>query len=117
MMEGQLFSRQRILGTRHISRALLSAVLAVLASAVPSRAAGGACPSGPNYLNTSSNSLVTLASLGVTNCYYVSAQAGASDSNNETTEALRGFHAPHMPNCSGICATVQNATMGLLPTG
>ncbi|MFZ3277440.1 MAG: hypothetical protein WA182_11115, partial [Candidatus Sulfotelmatobacter sp.] len=38
-------------------------------------AAGGTCPSGANYTNPASlrGSLVTLSSLGITSCYYVSA--------------------------------------------
>jgi len=75
-------------------------------------AAGGTCPSGANYLN-SSGTLVTLASLGVTSCYYVSA-AGA-DTNNGTSESTPWLHAPQMPNCSGTCATAQNQNGGIPP--
>jgi hypothetical protein len=73
---------------------------------------GGPCPTGANYLNAATNSLVTLASLGVTNCYYISARG--SDSNAGTSESSPWLHAPQMPNCSGNCATVQNAK---LPAG
>lgn len=75
-------------------------------------AAGGTCPSGANYLNPS-GTLVTLSSLGVTNCYFVSA-AGA-DTNNGTSESTPWLHAPQMPNCSGTCATVQNQNGGIPP--
>ena len=36
---------------------------------------GGTCPSGANYVNPSNatGSLVTLSSLGITNCYYIAA--------------------------------------------
>jgi len=71
--------------------------------------AGGACPSGANYTNPANptGSLVTLASLGVTNgCYFVA--ANGSDSNSGTSEASPWLHAPMMPNCSGNCLTLQN---------
>ena len=74
-------------------------------------AAGGTCPTGANYLNLTTaaptDSLVTLASLGITNCYYVA--ANGSDSNSGTTESAPWAHAPYMPNCSGNCLTVQKA--------
>jgi len=69
--------------------------------------AGGTCPSGANYLNTSTNSLVTLSSLGVTSCYFIA--ANGSDSNDGTTETTSGHlpwaHAPGMPNCTSNCAS------------
>lgn len=76
-------------------------------------AAGGACPTGANYLDPSSGSMVTLASLGVTNCYYIS--AAGSDSNSGTSESSSWLHAPHMPACSGNCAAVQNQSNGIQP--
>jgi len=75
--------------------------------------AGGTCPSGANYLNTTTNSLVTLSSLGVTSCYYIA--ANGSDTNNGTSEATPWLHAPQMPSCSGNCATVQNQSGGIPP--
>ena len=72
--------------------------------ALPAFAAGGACPTGANYLDSSTGSLVTLSSLGVTSCYYIA--ANGSDSNNGISEASPWVHAPGMPNCSGSCATV-----------
>jgi hypothetical protein len=75
-------------------------------------AAPGACPGG-NVTTDANGNPATLASLGVTTgCYFIS--AAGSDSNNGTTEATAWLHAPHMPNCSATCATVQNAT---LPAG
>jgi hypothetical protein len=62
-------------------------------------AAGGACPSGANYLN-SSGSLVTLASLGVTNCYYFSKSSG-SDGNSGISESSPQAHLPGMPSYTG----------------
>jgi len=68
-------------------------------------AAGGACPTGGNYINSASPlTLVTLSSLGITNCYYISA-AGA-DTNSGTTEASPWLHSPGMQNCAGNCAAV-----------
>ena len=76
--------------------------------------AGGACPSGASYLNTSTNTLVSLASLGVNQCYYIA--ANGSDNNSGTTEASPWLHAPQMPACSANCATVQNQSGGI-PAG
>jgi hypothetical protein len=80
--------------------------------ALPAFAAGGTCPSGANYLNTATNTLVTLSSLGITSCYFVA--ANGSDSNDGLSEASGHpwLHAPMMPNCSGTCATVQ-ATLSI----
>jgi hypothetical protein len=94
-----------LLMARFVRAAILMACFLYAGSAF---AAGGACPSGSNYLN-SLGSLATLASLGVTNCYYLS--AAGSDSNSGTDEAHPWAHAPQMPNCSGNCATVQNAKL------
>lgn len=72
-------------------RKLLQLVLfAALAS--PVFATGGSCP----------------ASAPVTgsNCYFISAQSGAADSNNGTSESTPWLHAPGMPNCSSTCAGV-----------
>ena len=75
---------------------LLAGVLTLGATAT--RAAGGACPSTAQYINTANPTgpLVTLASLGVTSCFYV-ADSGA-DTNSGTTEAAPFLHAPFMPN-------------------
>ena len=46
----------------------------LLLLAIPVMAAGGACPGGANYVNSASPlTPVTLASLGVTGCYFVAA--------------------------------------------
>jgi hypothetical protein len=94
----------------------------LLVFALPAFAAGGACPIGANYVNPSNPTgpMVTLASLGVTNCYYVAA-SGSDTSYDGTTETVSGshgpwLHAPQMPNCSGNCATVQNQSGGI-PAG
>ena len=74
-------------------------------------AAGGACPSGANYINPASPAgpLVALASLGVTNCYYVA--ANGSDANPGTSESSPWLHAPGMPSATGNAASVWKATM------
>jgi hypothetical protein len=64
-------------------------------------AAGGTCPAGANYLN-STGQPVTLANLGVTNCYYIA--ASGSDSNNGTSESTPWAHLPGMPTCTANCA-------------
>lgn len=66
-------------------------------------AAGGACPTSANYLNTTNpaGALVTLSSLGVTNCFYVA--ANGSDSNSGTSEAAPWQHAPGMSSCTANC--------------
>ena len=74
-------------------------IIAFLFFSTHALGAGGACPSGANYLNTSTNSFVTLASLGVTSCYYIS--AAGSDANNGLTESTPWLHAPGMSNYTG----------------
>ena len=67
--------------------------------------AGGSCPSGANYLQPgSANNVLTLASLGITQCYYIA--ASGSDSNSGTSESTPWLHAPGMPSCSNVCAGV-----------
>jgi hypothetical protein len=78
-------------------------LIAFFLSAGRAFAAGGACPTAANYLNTSTGSLVTLSSLGVTSCFYISA-AGA-DTNSGTSEASPWLHAPGMPSCSSNCSS------------
>jgi len=80
-------------------------------------AAGGTCPSGANYLN-SIGQLVTLTSLGVTNCYYITADG--SDSNDGLSEASGHpwAHLPGMSTCTGNCAAVTPAAgMGFIFRG
>jgi hypothetical protein len=83
-------------------------LLTFLLSARSAFAAGGTCPTGANYLDSSGSS-VTLSSLGVTNCYYIA--ANGSDSNSGADEQHPWLNAPQMPNCSATCATVQNAKL------
>ena len=89
------------------------AIFALLAlSPVLCLAAGGTCPSGSNWtsLTNPTGSLVTLASYGITSCYFVA--ASGVDSANGTSESTPWLHAPFMPSCSSACATVQNAASG-----
>lgn len=67
-------------------------------------AAGGTCPSGANYVNPTTGAQVTLASLGVTSCYYIS--SSGSDTNSGTTESSPWLHSPGMKNCASSCAAV-----------
>ncbi len=72
-------------------------------------AAGGACPSGANYTNPSNPTgpMVTLSSLGVTNCYFIA--ANGSDANSGTSEASPWLHSPGMQQCQSNCASVSIA--------
>ena len=89
---------------------LLLAVIFLLASTHSAFAAGGACPTSASYLNTTNptSSLVTLASQGITSCFYIA--ANGSDSNNGTSETTPWLHAPGMSSCTGSCAS--NAPSG-----
>ena len=87
-------------------------------------AAGGTCPSGANYVNpiNPTGPLVTLSSLGITSCYYVSA-AGSDSLYDGTSEAVSGshgpfLHSPGMANCSSNCASVTlSAGIGVIFRG
>jgi hypothetical protein len=78
----------------------LFALILLFAPLAARAAGGGACPSDAQYVNPANpmGSLVTLASLGVTNCFYIA--ASGSDSNPGTSEASPWQHAPGMPNCA-----------------
>jgi hypothetical protein len=79
-------------------------LLVCVLSARSAFAAGGTCPSGTNYINSSNGSPTTLSALGVTNCYYIA--ANGSDSNSGQSEASPWLHSPGMNNCTGNCASV-----------
>jgi hypothetical protein len=73
-------------------------------------AAGGTCPTGANYVAAGeAYTLTTLSGLGVTSCYFVSQQAGASDSNNGTSESTPWLHLPGMAGCTATCASTTPA--------
>lgn len=77
--------------------------LLLVFGAIPAFAIGGTCPVGASYVNGSSTTQVTLASLGVTNCYYASAIG--LDSNTGVDETHPWLHLPGMSGCSGVCAS------------
>ena len=86
-------------------------IMLCLFSAHSAFAAGGTCPAGANYTNPSNltSAPVTLASLGITSCYYVSA-AGSDSAYDGTSETVSGthgpfLHSPGMANCAGKCAS------------
>jgi len=63
-------------------------------------------------------SMVTLSSLGITNCYYIA--ANGSDSNDGASEAPGHpwLHAPQMANCAAVCkSTGVSAGVGLILRG
>src|ERR1700733_6228161 len=95
-------------GTRRfvMARVFRAAILMLcILSAGRAFAAGGACPSGANYTSPTNptGALVALASLGITNCYYIA--ASGSDSNNGTSESTPFLHAPGMGACGNNCST------------
>ncbi len=102
----QLYSFRFIQGSA-VKRLVLSIAFVL---AVPlAGLCGGTCPSGASYLGPS-GALVTLSSLGITNCYYISKATG-SDSNSGTAETTNGSigpwaHLPSMPSCTANCASV-----------
>lgn len=94
----------------------VAVILACFFSARSALAAGGSCPPEANYtsLTNPTGPLVTLASYGITSCYFVA--ANGADTNNGTSESTPWLHAPMMPSCSSSCATVQNKSGGV-PAG
>src|SRR5271156_1511068 len=87
----------------------LLAIFVFFIAAGAAHAAGGSCPTGANYLNLTTPQTggglgsVTLASLGITNCYYIS--SSGLDTNTGTTESAPWLHAPGMPACTATCAS------------
>lgn len=75
----------------------------VLLAIKPSFAAGGACPSGNVTIDPNGNA-VSLSSLGITSCFYVSKSTG-SDTNAGTSEGAPWAHMPGMPSCSNTCSS------------
>jgi hypothetical protein len=86
-------------------RTLLLIALSFCLLAMPSFSWAGTCPTGTNYLNTTNPTgpLVTLSSLGITNCFYIA--ANGSDASDGASETSPWAHAPGMPNCTGNCAS------------
>ena len=102
-----------------MARVFRTAILmACILSAGRAFAAGGACPSGANYTNPANpaGALVTLASLGITNCYYIA--TSGSDSNSGASETSPWLHSPGMQQCSSNCAAVTlSSGMGIIFRG
>jgi hypothetical protein len=95
---------------RGIGSLLMTTFGLLFLAASPAFAQGGACPTGANYLN-SAGSLVTLSSLGITSCYYISRSLG-SDTNSGTSESAPLQHVPGMETtCANTCASL-NPTAG-----
>jgi len=101
--------------SRRFPPALCALIFAICIGTHPSSSfaatsTGGACPSAANYLSSTTpqtgggQGSVTLASLGVTSCFYIS--AAGSDSNSGVDENHPWLHAPKMPACSSTCASV-----------
>lgn len=101
---------------KSICVAVIMACLFSAQSAFATAGVGGPCPSGANYtsLTNPPGALITLASYGITSCYFVA--ANGADTNNGTSESTPWLHAPQMPNCSAKCATLQNQYKGI-PAG
>ena len=97
-----------------MARLLRAATLvACLLYAGSAFAAGGTCPSGANYwdanVKANENTLVTLSSLGINSCYYISNTIGSDTDYDGTQETISGSHGPWahlpgMPTCTGNCA-------------
>lgn len=74
--------------------------MACFFSAGTAYAQGGACPTAANYTSPSNGSLVTLSSLGVKSCFYISKSTG-KDSNAGSSESAPQAHLPGMPSYTG----------------
>jgi hypothetical protein len=87
-------------------RKLTLLLIPLLGFAGRAAAAGGTCPSGANYVNTAdpTGPHVTLASLGITSCYYIANAPLGSNSNNGTSEDTPFQFGPGMQNCNGNCS-------------
>jgi hypothetical protein len=90
-------------------RLVVVALFALLFSAAPCFAAGGPCPTGATY---GPNSNATLASMGVTSCFFVAATG--SDTNTGTSEAIPWLHAPGMINCASNCKITPASGTGII---
>ena len=87
----------------------LSLILGLLLFSSSAYGVGGACPAGTTYLNAVTNTLTTLASFGVTSCFYAS--TSGSDANDGLSEASGHpwLHIPGMVGCSSVCASTTPA--------
>lgn len=85
-------------------RRLLFSVLVLLVLPVMA-SAQGSCPTAANYWNQTGDALVSLASNGITHCYYISSSTG-SDSNSGADESHPWAHLPGMQTCTGNCGAL-----------
>jgi hypothetical protein len=98
----------------HLSAIVIRCLFILMLFSTPVLAAGGTCPSGANYPNAAGTN-VTLASLGVTTCFYAS--SSGSDTNSGTTEASPWLHFPGMSGCSNNCSITPTAGEGFIVEG
>lgn len=84
-----------------------AAFIAFFLTAGSAFAAGGTCPTENTTIDPNGNP-ITLTSLGISNCFYVSKSTG-SDSNSGTSESSPWAHLPGMPSCTGNCASLTPA--------
>jgi hypothetical protein len=82
-------------------------MLGLFLCAAPALAAGGGCPTGNTTVDPNGNP-ISLSSLGIASCFYVSKSTG-SDTNNGTSESTPWAHLPGMPSCTGNCASTTPA--------
>ena len=79
-------------------------VLGVLFLAGAGLAHAGPCPTGTNYYSSDGQQLVTLASLGVMQCYYIAANGSDLNDGESETSGHPWAHLPGMSTCTGNCA-------------
>lgn len=108
---------------RYFSWFLLTCLWLFSGVGVAHASGGGTCPTGSNYIDLSNpsngggNGSITLSTMGVTNCFYVS--SAGLDTNTGTSEGSPWLHAPGMPSCSSNCAaaTIDSGTGVILRGG
>jgi hypothetical protein len=119
MRKTVLFRGIQVLRGVRMKKTYLFMLVLLFAPLAARAAGGGACPSDAQYINPANPTgpLVTLASLGVTNCFYVA--ANGSDSNPGTSEASPWQHAPGMTNCvsGSACHMTPVAGQGFILRG
>jgi hypothetical protein len=81
-------------------------LIAAFCLLIPTFAFAGTCPSAAQYINplNPTGALVTLASLGVTNCFYFAANGSDSNAGDSEASGHPWLHAPQMPNATGNAA-------------
>jgi hypothetical protein len=94
---------------------LLALIGLLLLPSAPLFAAGGTCPTG-NTIDPNGNP-ISLSSLGITSCFYVSKSTG-SDTNAGTSESAPWAHLPGMSSCTNTCSsTTPTAGEGFILRG